>query len=145
MSISPQSTLGILSSGKYKDLAWDVIRAYLEYTEGSSGKEESSDGISVNRERFETQNRQEMAYRNKLHEDNIIEIAALSSYFAEVKEEDIDDLRTLVENADNVFLQDPAAFNVISEEAAGFFAGDRTAEDVLSIIQNRTKTIVSEG
>ena len=122
-----------------------MIRAYLEYTEGSSSGEDSSDGISVNRERFETQNRQEMAYRNKLHEDTLKEIAALSSYFVEVKEEDLDTLRTLVENANTVFLQDPAAFNVISEEAAGFFAGDRTAEDVLSIIQNRTKTIVSEG
>ena len=67
------------------------------------------------------------------------------SYFVDVKEEDIDALRTLVENADTIFLQDAAAFNVISEEAAGYFAGDRTAEDILSIIQNRTKTIVSEG
>ena len=39
---------------------------------------------------------------------------------------------------------DEAVFNIIVEEAAGYFAGDRTIDDVLKNIQNRAKLIVTE-
>ena len=68
----------------------------------------------------------------------------MESFYVEVHEEDIDMLRELVENADTMAVRDEAILAIISEDAAGYFAGDRSADDVLSIIQNRTKTVVTE-
>ena len=143
MAILPERTLGILSSGKYKDLAWDVIRSYLEYEKESTG------GIvlPVNRARFEKESRLEMETNNKEYEDWVTEngIDMLSKYDVMISEEEIDLLRDLVGNASAAIFQDEAAFNVISEEAMGYFAKDRTAEDILANIQNRTNLIVTEA
>ena len=65
-------------------------------------------------------------------------------YFPEVLAEDIDTLQSLAEKADTMISDDEAVFNIIVEEAAGYFAGDRTIDDVLKNIQNRAKLIVTE-
>lgn len=140
MFISPVRTLGILSSGNQKDLAWEVIRAYLEF----EGADPHNYAIPVNREIFEKQCQVEMDRYNQQYKESIEMFGSASAFEVEIHTEDIDMLRTLVENADTASFQDESVFTVITEEAAGFFAGDRTAEDVLSIIQNRTKLIVTE-
>ena len=142
MAILPERTLGILSSGKNKDLAWDVIRSYLEY------EKESTDSIvlPVNRARFENECRLKMEKNNKEYEEWVSEngIESLYKYDVMISKEEIDTLRDLVGNAGTAIFQDEAAFNVISEEAMGYFVGDRTAEDILANIQNRTNLIVTE-
>ena len=139
MAIHPERTLGILSSGKYKDLAWDLIRSYLEYDNENTG----DFGIPVNRECFEKQCRMVMDDANEKYR-KAKEDFWMESFYVEVHEEDIDMLRELVENADTMAVRDEAILAIISEDAAGYFAGDRSADDVLSIIQNRTKTVVTE-
>lgn len=140
MAIHPERTLGLLSSGKYKDLAWDLIRSYLEYDNENTG----DSGIPVNRESFEKQCRMVMDEANEKYRKEREEFFWMKSFLVEVHEEDIDTLRALVENADTVTLRDEAILSIISEDAAGYFAGDRTADDVLNIIQNRAKLVVTE-
>ena len=40
--------------------------------------------------------------------------------------------------------RNPAVFNIIREEAPAYFSGDRSAEDVSRIIQNRVTTLLAE-
>ncbi len=140
MAVHPNRTLGILSSSKYKDLAWDVIRAYLEYDNENIGDL----GIPVNRESFEKQCLQIRDEIKRRFQEEYEEFYELLGIYTEIKDEDIATLRELVENADSSVAMDEAVFSIISEEAAGYFAGDRTKEDVLNIIQNRAKIVVTE-
>ena len=91
--------------------------------------------------------RYDMETANKAHteyfEQNPYMVGKVT-FYPEVKQEDIDTLTSLVEKADTIISDDEAVFNIIAEEAAGYFAGDRTIDDVLKNIQNRTKIIVQE-
>ena len=143
MAVTPQMSLGIVSSGRNKDLAWDFIRAYLMYDVPDGIRDI---GLSVNREVFEKQCLQEMKEENEIYDDWVRNIGRLppSDYFAKVSEEDIDGLRDLMEHADVSCGIDQAMFDVISEEAGGYFAGDRSMDEVLKLISNRASLIVSE-
>ncbi|MBR3033690.1 MAG: hypothetical protein IKH92_11800, partial [Clostridiales bacterium] len=61
-----------------------------------------------------------------------------------ISEEDIGEVRKLITNVTRSVNRDPVISGIISEEAAGYFAGDRTEDEVLSTIQNRTSIVVKE-
>ncbi|MBO4688614.1 MAG: extracellular solute-binding protein [Clostridiales bacterium] len=136
-------SVGIVASSKYKDLAWDVIRNYLAY----SADYVPESGFSVNRETFDREMHHLMERINKEYDEIAESGGDMSMYkgmFAAATEEDIATIRELVENADSVTCSDDVIIDVITEEAAGYFAGDRTAEEVLKNIQNRTATVLKE-
>lgn len=137
-------SMGISALSDYKDLCWEFIRDYLEMTgDEAAGRV----GLPVKKAVFEEECRYDMGNANKLHDEMMEETpyaANLTTFFPVVKEEDIDTLRSLAERCDTTICHDTAVFNIISEEAAGYFAGDRTLDDVLKNIQNRTKLIVQE-
>ncbi|MBR4818546.1 MAG: extracellular solute-binding protein [Clostridiales bacterium] len=143
MAVTPRMSLGIVSSGSNKDLAWDFIRAYLMY----DVPEDVQDmGLSVNRSVFDKQCRREMEEENRVYDDWVKKLGRLppADIFAKITEEDIDELRVLMDHADVSCVIDQAMFDVISEEAAAYFAGDRSMDEVLKLIDNRTSLIVSE-
>lgn len=39
---------------------------------------------------------------------------------------------------------DPTAMMIVEEEAPGYFTGDRTVDEVIKIIQKRSKAVVQE-
>ncbi len=49
-----------------------------------------------------------------------------------------------VESISTAVNRNPAVFNIIREEAPAFFNGDKSAEDVSRIIQNRVTTLLQE-
>ncbi len=113
-------------------------------------------GISTNREVFDKEaaeafRKREESYKEfdekreeliKTYGEGGVTIEPL--YSKRITQADVDEFRAIVENVSRSSAIDEAVFNVIAEEAAGYFAGDRTEEDVLKNIENRTKLIVSE-
>ena len=60
------------------------------------------------------------------------------------REQDLNEIREMIENANTTLSYDAAMLEVITEEAAAYFAGDRSADDVLKNIQNRCDLIIDE-
>ncbi|MCR5275734.1 MAG: hypothetical protein K6E26_10310 [Clostridiales bacterium] len=153
MAVECLTSIGIVQTSDYKDLAWDLIRSYMEYALGNSSADM---GISTNREVFDKEaaeafRKREESYKEfdekreeliKTYGEGGVTIEPL--YNKRITQADVDEFRAIVENVSRSSAIDEAVFNVIAEEAAGYFAGDRTEEDVLKNIENRTKLIVSE-
>ena len=146
-AIKPYLSMGIVASGKYKDLAWDFLRSFLAFT----GDQEFSDiGFPINRQVFEKECAATMTHKNdlydKLHseeEEGHWDEEYLNS-LVRFTEQDLDDLKMMIESANTTLSYDAAMLDVITEEAAAYFAGDRSEEDVLKNIQNRCQLIVNE-
>lgn len=146
-AIKPYLSMGIVASGKYKDLAWDFLRSFLAFT---GDLDYSEIAFSINRQVFEKECAATVAYRNDLYDelhseeekDNWSEeyLNSLVRY----TEQDVDDLRKMIESSNTTLCYDAAMLDIITEEAAAYFAGDRTEEDVLKNIQNRCTLIVKE-
>lgn len=59
-------------------------------------------------------------------------------------DEDIAKIMDVINNATGQYRYDETVNNIISEEAASFFDGQKTAEDVADLIQNRVQTYIME-
>ena len=51
---------------------------------------------------------------------------------------------SLIEQVTNVYQYDPQVAAIVEEEAAAYFAGQRSADDVCKNIQNRVQNLVQE-
>lgn len=122
-AIKSYLSVGIVSTSKYKDLAWDFLRSLLSFTGDSDFLDLP---FPVNRELFEKECRMFLDNRT------------LS------REQDLNEIREMIENANTTLSYDAAMLDVITEEAAAYFAGDRSEDDVLKNIQNRCDLIVKE-
>ncbi|MCH5268997.1 MAG: hypothetical protein J1E62_11750, partial [Lachnospiraceae bacterium] len=60
-------------------------------------------------------------------------------------QEQIDKAVDFIEDLHNMAFEDDVVMNIIFEEAKSFFHGQRTAEDVAGLIQNRVQLYLSEG
>ena len=59
-------------------------------------------------------------------------------------QEQADQLRTVIDSVDSVMEQNSAIFDIVNEQAAAFFAGQKSAEEVARLIQSRASIYVNE-
>jgi hypothetical protein len=59
-------------------------------------------------------------------------------------QEQVDDFKTMVDNASVGGNYDSDILDIINEEAAAFFSGDKSADDVAALIQNRVSIYLGE-
>lgn len=62
----------------------------------------------------------------------------------EATEQDIEAVRELVDNACNKYEYDVSIMTIISEEAEGYLAGQRSLDEVTEVIQNRVSLYLEE-
>ncbi|MCD7787127.1 MAG: hypothetical protein LUG87_05530, partial [Oscillospiraceae bacterium] len=55
-----------------------------------------------------------------------------------------DQLLALIEATDRIYEYDSTIYDVVSEECAAFFAGDKTAEETAKLVQSRLNIYVNE-
>ena len=60
-------------------------------------------------------------------------------------QEQVDDYRALLDSSSGVWAYDENIEAIVSEEAAAYFSGDKSLDDVCAIIQNRATTYVNEN
>ena len=60
-------------------------------------------------------------------------------------QEEIDQITQFVCSVDKVRYSNDAILNIIKEEAAGFFEGQKSAADVAAVIQSRAQIYVDEN
>lgn len=114
----------ICSQSQHKDIAWEFLKSLYSYDF------QYSFGSVIISLRQDVVNDREDAYQQMYPED--------------LSREESQYIRDLVSSSTNYRDMESPVFAIVSEEAASFFAGDKSAEDVAEIIENRVKIYLSE-
>ena len=144
IAAKPVMSAGICASSSGKDEAWDFIR-YMLSSEPQRKIAGSVAGFPVQRQAFSEYIQSQIdLYESRLEgepaSEGDIKIRAILSE----KEKILDGLSDLMASVNTQISSDPYIQEIIKEESAAYFAGQKSAEDVSGIIQNRAKTIVQE-
>ena len=140
MAVKTTLTMGICTSSKSKGMAWDFIKAFMGYEEDSGAEFYFSPNKAV----FEKESQANMQRANEFYAQYESRPNIAKYLCAPVHEDAIEEARNLIQNATISTAGDPVIFSIICEEAAAYFAGDRTVEEVLKNVQNRATTVVNE-
>lgn len=122
-----RSGYGIMASSEHKEAAWDFLRLLL-LPENLTGM---SIGIPVTKAAFEKN------LELSIDEDSPQDYLVLTR-------EDAEKMRRLVYSTEKMARQDDTLTEIISTEAAAYFAGDKSLEDTVSNIQSRASIYVAE-
>lgn len=129
---------GINSRSKYKDVAWTFIESF--FTKEWMEKVTPNWGFSTNTTYFSKQ--LDQALKNHLRVDSTIYMQTGS--IMEITEEDIQRLYNMVYNVKARSDGNSQVLKIIEEEAGSYFIGDKTAEEVSAVIQNRVELYIEE-
>ncbi|MDR0818168.1 MAG: extracellular solute-binding protein, partial [Oscillospiraceae bacterium] len=140
-------TLAISSVSEHKDAAWSFIRQFLtpDYQRGMF------DGFPSNKILF---NEQAAYWTTDTYDENgklIPKGYIYKGYTSEIEStygamslEQLNKFRVFLRSVDSMTSYDWTLGEIISQEAAAFFAGDKTAEETAALIQNRVGLYVGE-
>ena len=149
MSALPMMTLAIAASSSHKEEAWDFIR-FMFSEDQQFAYSQSFFSIPINRKALDRKNEEEIksinAYNKQFEgvdQDKSVDYSKFGLLTA-VNEDDAKELVALVENVSTISSIDPGIMVIINEEVQGYFEGQRSAEDVSKIIQNKATTKVRE-
>ncbi len=132
------SALAITESCQYKDMAWQFVEFYATDAGQNAGL---GWGIPSTKAGFET------FLTNAGEREDIARytVGDVTLEIGNATEEDIEEMRELMERADVCYYTDNAIVNIIQEEVTPYFKGQKTAEDVMDIIQSRVELYLKEG
>lgn len=136
--VSNNTALAITEDSEYKDGAWQFLKTFVgeEYQTG-----DSFSGIPSTKVGFENFIEEaQQVEEGKLYQwdDVAIELSGAT-------DEDIAEVRALVDKADTVAYTNEAIVSIIEEEVAAYFAGQKTADEVAGIIQSRISVYLKEN
>ncbi len=146
--IQSYNTLAISTGSQHKEIAWSFISTLLSKDSQMRMEESyhSAQGFSIRKDVLE------------IHFDWVMENS--SSFFlatnsggtatyrfvpGDVREEDIQKIRTLIQSADTVRTYSPEIDQIILDEAALYFDGTKSVSEVVAVIENRVRTYVLEN
>ena len=146
--------IGIYAKSANADGAWEFVKTFLteEYISGGKGYMNYS-GFPLRKDALENEikkNSATEAYTDKFGN----EITPLESSWGyddievEIKpltEEQVQMLRDVIASVDHMYGYNDEISTIITEESGAYFSGQKTAEEVADIIQNRVSTYVNEN
>ena len=139
--------LGISSSSKYKDVAWEFLREF--YTEDYQD-EMNIYGFSIRQDKLDEAFEEIKNSEVEVAEDGTKYIS--ETYYNEVPiyippmtDEDVKNIQNLIDSADTLANADEEVFSLITEEAEAFFKGQKSAKEVAEVIQSRVSIYVKEN
>ena len=148
--LSGQNCYAINAKSKNKDAAWQFVRSFItpkRYEDGNLW------GFPTLISAYDKVNEEYMT--PEYYEDENGEQVEQSKggwgwddfsidFYASTQEE-VDAVTALINSCDRSYTYDMQLFDIITEEAAPFFEGQKTAQEVADIIQSRVKMYVSEN
>lgn len=141
--LSLNNIIGISNSCKDVDGAWQFLRTFYLPKKSSDGDSDYTYGFSIRKDDFEKYCQNAM----KADSDGG-STWGWGEFEVEIQpatQEDVDQVKDLVYNTTAVSgaVSDDIT-NIINEEAAAYFSGQKSAEDVAKIIQSRMQVYLSE-
>lgn len=149
-ALSGQNCFAINANSKNKDAAWQFIKSFLtpEHYENSDvwgfptliSAYNKVNEEYMTPEYYEDENGEqvEQSKGGWGWDDFDIDLYA-------AKQEEVDAITDLINSCDRSYSYDTQLMEIINEEAAPFFEGQKTVQDVADIIQSRVKMYVSEN
>ncbi|MBQ5966344.1 MAG: extracellular solute-binding protein [Clostridiales bacterium] len=134
-------SVGISSFSKHQDEAWDFVKYLLE--KDSLVELGGSFGIPVSRDAVDEKVQSQVKMIEERNSGTPDDPATASKY--SIEDSDIAMYIGQIEHIDRKIANYPAIMNVVKEEAAAYFAGQKSVDDVCAIIQNRVKLILQES
>lgn len=144
------SMFSMSSKSENKDAAWDFLSSLM------SKKYEAQHswyGIPTRKDAYEMYKKERTATK-KYTDEFGKEVEPLDSHYqyedseitiGPLSDEDVKLFEDVLNNTTKVNQTDYQLTEIITEEAAAYFSGDKTVEDVCKIIQNRISTYVNEN
>ena len=146
VQISVGGGLAISAKSKYTDAAWDFIKTLL-----SDDFQTDQWGFPVTKTAFDkamaaTMEKDSYTDENgeKVYYDQTTYIGDTEYTIPPLTQEQVDDFKAMVDNASVGGNYDSDILDIINEEAAAFFSGDKSADDVAALIQNRVSIYLGE-
>ena len=139
--VYPQGIYGINANSEHKEGAWQFI-AMLMSEEGQYdlGLNPSTTYFPSNKPAF----LKVIDYWEEKHPEYIVREVDGVNWGFEVTRESMEELYDMIENGMRVpHMADPV-LEIIDEETDAYFEGDKTAEEVIAIIQNRVQLYLNE-
>ncbi len=81
---------------------------------------------------------------NKVEYDDTWYIGDTEITISPMTEQETKDYMAFLQSCNKVYMEDEALLQIVQEEAAPFFAGQKSARDVAGIIQSRAQLYVNE-
>ena len=146
VSAMPVLTLAISSVSHNKDEAWTFIRRLFD--EDSQYSYTSSLGsIPLHRKAFDRICDDAISDNQFLieqfeHDESFFSFFPFPATMVRISQDDAKGFKSLIESVSTIMSTDPSVLQIIEEEAAPYFRGEKSVEDVCRIVQDRTYAIV---
>ena len=134
--LAPQNLIGISATTQHVDAAWGFVRTLLT----ERWQRENVSSFPTNRTILEERIQQSMEV--PAHIAREIESGDWAPPIA--TQAQIDQIMALITGLDMIAMRDSTVVSLIEEELLPFFAGDRSIQETVRIIQNRVQTYLSE-
>lgn len=145
--MSCYSTYALSAKSKNLDGAWEFLRYYL--TEEYRGGQQYN--LPTNKKVFDEMAKNGMqkpfyidGEGNKVEYDMYFDINGESVILDPLSREQVDQLVDVITSAKKKNYSNTDIENIINEETAAFFEGQKSAKDVAQIIQSRAQIFVDE-
>lgn len=146
------------SKSQYKDVVWDFLRIFMT----KDYQEQSVWSLASRKDIFDEKAQEAMTIQYQMDEDgneildeegNKIPIARYdrwnettgeSEEVYAIEPEQIDQLRELIASTEKRANYDSSIFDIVNEQAAAFFQGQKSAEEVAKLVQSKANIFVNE-
>ena len=152
ITIALKRMAAISSQSKNKEAAWEFVRRYItedyqgEHYPSFWGNPTRQDVYDVKCEALQATKKTKDKYGNKIiPKDGEFGLGDLVIEEKPYSDEDISTYTTAVENASGLWSNDRKVEDIIVEEAEAYFAGDKSVDEVVEIIENRVNTYINEN
>ncbi len=147
--ISPSNGMGINAKSENKEGAWEFLKTFIEEDFQNNSVEWS---FPVLRSALDAQFEEAMTPEYVEIDGEQVEEPKTSWSYDEFSadiyaatQEQIDEIKALIESTTEIESRNDEITNIISEEAAALFAGQKSAKDVADVIQSRVQIYVNEN
>jgi len=141
--------LCISNKSKNKEGAWEVLKYYLS----EAYQDKAVYGLPVLKSSFDKKAKEAMT--PEMYEDEtgkMVEDVKVSFYADDMQFEvyaasqtDVDEVTSIMERVDSLYFYNEDIINIVTEEAGAYLSGDKTAEEVGQLIQNRVSIYLAEN
>lgn len=140
-------SFSLSAKSEYKEGAWEFLRYFLSYD-----YQKDCYGFPVNLERYE-ELKQEAMQRPYYYDENNQKVEYDETFYLDdleivippMTKEEVQEVEDFLFSVNQVAVYDEDLMNIISEEAAAYFEGQKSAEEVAGIIQSRARIYVNEN
>ena len=147
-TIFPQLEIAVNASSEQKDACWSFVRRFLldEY----QSTVEMYWPVSINALDEMANKAMEPLYYtdengNRVEDHIIMNIGGENIELPRISDTEVDQLYAFLKGLTSQAYIDSSVENIIIEESAGFFEGQKTAEDVAGVIQSRVQIYINEN